>query len=153
MTQTVEPDASATAERSGRRAADGRTRPAPAGRARRHEQLVLGATPRAHLLPPEVQADRRAAALHRRLVFAVLAVVAVVALGVLGAGAASTNAQAQLAFFKRFLRDLFLGNIEHHVQRSDHFAVAVVDRLRIRHHVAARTIRSFDDHFGIAYIA
>ena len=97
MTQTAEPDTSATAERSGRRAGDGRSRPAPEGRARRHEQLVLGATPRAHLLPPEVQADRRAAALHRRLVFAVLAVVAVVARGVLGAGAASTNAQAQLA--------------------------------------------------------
>ena len=63
----------------------------------KRDQLVVGGEPRAHLLPPEVLADRRAAVLRRRLAFGVVGVVAVVALGIMGAGSAAGSAQQHLA--------------------------------------------------------
>jgi hypothetical protein len=63
----------------------------------KRDHLVVGGEPRAHLLPPEVLSDRRAAVLRRRLGFGVIALVAVVALGILGAGSAAVSAQAKLA--------------------------------------------------------
>ena len=63
----------------------------------RRDQLIVGGEARAHLLPPEVIADRRAAVLHRRLAFGVVGSVVVVALGIAGANAAAVSAQGQLA--------------------------------------------------------
>jgi hypothetical protein len=68
-----------------------------AGRAPRHEGVVVGAEPRVHLLPPEVVADRKAAVLRSRLGLGVVAVVAVVALGILGASSMAASAQHDLA--------------------------------------------------------
>lgn len=95
MTQTAAPER--TSRRSeGGGAGSARRAPVPVAE-RGKDHLVLGGVPRAHLLPPEVHAERQSAAMRRRLGFGVLAVVAVVALAVVGAGAAATSAQAQLA--------------------------------------------------------
>ena len=64
---------------------------------KKRDHLIVGGEPRAHLLPPEVLADRRAAVLRRRLGFGVIGLVVVVALGIAGAGSAAVSAQARLA--------------------------------------------------------
>jgi hypothetical protein len=120
MTQTVEgetlpiPGSGAGGQQKERRghrnggpnadqAPEGRKKPARKGPApkkdtgHKRDQLVIGGEPRAHLLPPEVLADRRAAVLRRRLGFGVIGLVVVVALGILGAGSAAVSAQAKLA--------------------------------------------------------
>jgi hypothetical protein len=63
----------------------------------KRDQLVIGGEPRAHLLPPEVFGDHRAAVLRRRLGFGIIVLVAVIALGTLGAGSAAISAQAKLS--------------------------------------------------------
>lgn len=118
MTQTVEtpsspiPETPGGSERS-RRGGGGRGRkaqpttesqpkraetvsPPQKDAAHKRDQLVVGAEPRAHLLPPEVLADRRAGVLRRRLGLGVVALVVVVALGILGASSAAVSAQSQL---------------------------------------------------------
>lgn len=66
-------------------------------RAPRHYGILIGAEPRVHLLPPEVMADRKAAALRGRLGLGVVAVIAVVVLGILWATSTAATAQHDLA--------------------------------------------------------
>ena len=83
---------------TGEKSKRGKTAPdEPKGGARKRDQLPVGGEPRAHLLPPEVLADRRAALLRRRLGFGIIALVVVVVLGILGASSAAVSAETQLA--------------------------------------------------------
>jgi hypothetical protein len=88
----------------GRKAAGRRDEPAPASGRQpvkkapaKKDAALVGAEPRAHLLPPEVVADRRAAVVRRRLALGVVGVLVVVVLGTLGATSTAANARAELA--------------------------------------------------------
>lgn len=71
--------------------------PGPTERSSRHDGILIGAEPRVHLLPPEVIADRKAAALRGRLGLGVVAVVAVVVLGILWATSTAATSQHDLS--------------------------------------------------------
>ncbi|MCU1508795.1 MAG: hypothetical protein JWR53_1818 [Glaciihabitans sp.] len=60
------------------------------------ETLVVGGSPRVHLLPPEVSQKKRSRQLQSRLGLGVVAVLAVAALAVAGAYLATLNAQTGL---------------------------------------------------------
>jgi hypothetical protein len=69
----------------------------PGSPLQKSDHLLVGGEPRAHLLPSEVEGERHAAALRRRLGFGVIAVLTIVVVGVGAATVGATTAQTGLA--------------------------------------------------------
>jgi hypothetical protein len=134
------------------RGSEGDAGPAPQKRTRgfiapiqKADQLLVGAEPRAHLLPPEVETERHAAALRRRLGFGVLAVLVVVVAGVGAAGVGATTAQAKLASEQAATQSLLSQELKYVKVRA---VQDQVDLIHAAQQVGASTEIDWRDYLG-----
>lgn len=74
--------------------------------------LVYGGVPRAHLMPPEVELQKKERGRRRGLISAVIAVLAITIAGVIGSFLVAANAEAQLAEERRITEQLLAAQLE-----------------------------------------
>lgn len=75
--------------------------------------LVYGGVPRAHLMPPEVELQKKERVRRRGLITAVIAVLAITIAGVVGSFLVAANAEAQLADERRTTEQLLASQLEY----------------------------------------